>query len=479
MNKKRWIGTLVCALLLAWSSSTVEAAGVKGAPTMQGRNNVATVTQVRSENSKKTVKRADRKEKRTRVKSVAKENTVTRTKKTQARTDMPSVKSVSASTEGTTVQAMSVAGEEFVAANGPPIAVGIARGCSVATVGAQGEFTVFDGVKKWKSFPAGTSVRVTRIGDVLHVNGTPVGKTVYVRGRGDDVVTYDETPYRGILRLIPTVGAGGVTVVNEVSLESYLCGVVPKEVSPSWERNALRAQAVAARSYALAHRGTYGAQGFDVVDTIASQVYGGLSAETERTTRAVRDTRGEVLVYDGRPIDAMFFAHGGGYTEDSENIWGNAIPYLRAVQEPLNSYTKQPWKVTVSLRRLAAELTARGYDVGDIRKIQLSKLTKAPMKKADRGVSGRVKMIVIEGKKGKKIVSGNLFQQMFDLRSTMFDIQVGKGGTIDIIGYGYGHGLGLSQWGAQIMAQNRDDDPLYYRAILAHFYRNTELTNWY
>lgn len=112
MNKKRWIGTLVCALLLAWSSSTVEAAGVKGAPTIQGRNNVATVTQVRSENSKKTVKRADRKEKRTRVKSVAKENTVTRTKNTDPY-GYAFRKSVSASTEGTTVQAMSVAGKSL------------------------------------------------------------------------------------------------------------------------------------------------------------------------------------------------------------------------------------------------------------------------------------------------------------------------------------------------------------------------------
>ncbi len=472
MTNNIWLGALLCGVLLI-GHGAAEAASVKGAPEAPSKTAIA--TQVRGTQATKAVRSSrDKRSKREVRKADSSVKGVTR--RTDARRETATATPEAALTRA---QTLPLVGKEFVTENGPPIAVGIGRGVSAATVGAHGSFTVFDGVRKWKSFPAGTSIRVTRVGDVLQVNGTPVGKTVYVRGHDADVVTYDEAPYRGILRLIPTVGSGGVTVVNEVPLESYLYGVVPKEVSPSWYRNALRAQAVAARSYALAHRGTYGAQGFDVVDTIASQVYGGLAAETERTTKAVNDTRGEVLVYDGRPIDAMFFAHGGGYTEDSENIWGNAIPYLRAVEEPLNAYTKQPWRVSVSLTRLAAELKARGYDVGEIRKIQLSKLTKAPMKKADRGVSGRVKIMVIEGKKGKKIISGNLFQQMFDLRSTMFDIEAGKKGCIDVVGYGYGHGLGLSQWGAQVMAQNRDDDDLYYRTILAHFYRNTELKNWY
>lgn len=471
MKKNQWIGGMLCAVLLAGCASTdVAAASVKGAPPSSGKTATATVTQVHPSRGSQRVKAAPH---RHEVKSA-------QVKGASRRTDARHDEAVTVpAAELARTQVLPMVGKEFVTENGPPIAVGIGRGVSVATVGAHGEFTVFDGVKKWKSFPAGANIRVTRVGDVLQVNGTPVGKTIYLRGRGADVVTYDEVPYRGILRLIPTVGAGGITVVNEVPLESYLYGVVPKEVSPSWHGNALRAQAVAARSYALAHRGTYGAQGFDVVDTIASQVYGGLGAETERTTKAVNDTRGEVLVYDGRPIDAMFFAHGGGYTEDSENVWGNAIPYLRAVEEPLNTYTEQPWRVTISVERLADELKARGYDVGDIRRIRLSKLTKAPMKKADRGVSGRVKIIVVEGKKGKKIISGNLFQQMFDLRSTMFDIEAGKKGCIDVVGYGYGHGLGLSQWGAQVMASGHDGNELYYRVILAHFYRNTELENWY
>ncbi|HEX8424176.1 MAG TPA: SpoIID/LytB domain-containing protein, partial [Pyrinomonadaceae bacterium] len=143
---------------------------------------------------------------------------------------------------------------------------------------------------------------------------------------------FNEKPYRGQLEVFTNLN-GSLTVVNVVGLEDYVRGVVPNELSPggTGALEALKAQAVAARTYAVSNRGQFSAAGFDLLPTIRSQVYGGLSTEHPNATRAVEETRGLVATYQGEPINALYTSTCGGRTEHAENIFGGElVPYLRA-----------------------------------------------------------------------------------------------------------------------------------------------------
>ncbi|MCA1635985.1 MAG: SpoIID/LytB domain-containing protein [Acidobacteria bacterium] len=147
-----------------------------------------------------------------------------------------------------------------------------------------------------------------------------------------DPVRFNEKPYRGRLEVFANT-RGTLTVVNELSLEEYVRGVVPNELSPGGfpALEALKAQAVAARTYALSNLGRYQADGFDLLPTTRSQVYGGRSTEHPLTDRAVAETRGRVATFDGKPINALYTSTCGGHTENGENIFGgDPVPYLRA-----------------------------------------------------------------------------------------------------------------------------------------------------
>jgi stage II sporulation protein D len=143
-------------------------------------------------------------------------------------------------------------------------------------------------------------------------------------------VRLNDKPYRGRLEVFADA-RGGLTVVNVIALEDYVRGVVPNELSPGGYPaiEALKAQAVAARTYALKNRGQYAKDGFDLLPTTRSQVYGGLSTEHPLSTRAVEETRGLIATYAGEPINALYTSTCGGRTEHAENIFNEATPYLR------------------------------------------------------------------------------------------------------------------------------------------------------
>ena len=144
-------------------------------------------------------------------------------------------------------------------------------------------------------------------------------------------VRYNERPYRGRIEVFTNL-RGNLTVVNELGLEDYVKGVVANELSPGGYPaiEALKAQAIAARTYALKNRGQFMSQGFDILPTTRSQVYRGLTSENALSSRAVDETRGLIATYNGEPINALYTSTCGGRTEDSENIFNDAIPYLRA-----------------------------------------------------------------------------------------------------------------------------------------------------
>ena len=165
-------------------------------------------------------------------------------------------------------------------------------------------------------------------------SGSTFSSSAPVTFASDDEATspvrFNERPYRGRIEVFTNL-RGSLTVVNELGLEDYVRGVVANELSPGGypAMEALKAQAIAARTYALKNRGQFMSQGFDILPTTRSQVYRGLTSENPLSTRAVDETRGLVATYDGEPINALYTSTCGGRTEDSENIFNQAVPYLR------------------------------------------------------------------------------------------------------------------------------------------------------
>lgn len=377
----------------------------------------------------------------------------------------------SANTTPAAKDAMKLSGVRW---RGPVINVGLLSGQAEVKIKclADSEARIDD--KIWESYKKGQILTVTRSGDQIAINGEKKKGTVYLMTKGDEAAfSVKGNSYRGAIKLLPSAYSSGITVVNAVPIEEYLLGVVPSEVSPSWHEDALKAQAVAARTYAMYHMGGFSKAGYDVTDDTRSQVYRGTAVESAATSNAIAETAGEILTSGGKPIDAVFHANGGGYTENSENVWGSQIQYLRGVKEESSSVVNQPWTKTVSLAEFQKLL-----NVGNLKKIELSKLKKGPMKVRDRGVSGRVKSFTVEGSKGKKTVTGDQMKSWFGLSSTLFDLDV-KGKNLVITGYGSGHGLGLSQWGAEAMAAKNGDGKEYYKKILTHYFTGAKVEKIY
>jgi stage II sporulation protein D len=208
--------------------------------------------------------------------------------------------------------------------------------------------------------------------------------------------------YRGTLKAKET---GGLLVVNKVGLDDYARGVIANEMSSSWPQDALRAQAVATRSYALSS--TRG-RGFDVYDDIRSQVYGGKGTETRATDRAVRATRDEVIRYHQHVIMAFFFSTSGGQTESARYVFGSRpIRYLKSVKDPFDRVSPfHKWRETHSQHEMESRLD--GLFQGRLRKIKVTKT----------GDSPRIVKARVVGSRGSSRVSGSTLQGRLGMMST-------------------------------------------------------------
>ena len=292
--------------------------------------------------------------------------------------------------------------------------------------------------------------------------------------------------YRGRLQVL--VGGSGLRAINHVGLESYLPSVVGSEMPASWPQAALRAQAVAARTYALRQRKP--ADPFDLSATVSSQVYKGVDAETPSTREAVLSTRGQVLMYGSSLANAVFHSSSGGATENSGDLWSQQLPYLVSVSDFDQASPVQAWQ-----QRLEPEQLQQAFaEIGGAQRIDVLSTTS----------TGRVRQARVSGPSGTLVVSGAQLRSRLGLRSTMvrFELvpselaaselaalpplpllpeQYEVGGfqpqvqlplpSLLAVGRGYGHGVGMSQWGALGLAQRGQS----YDQILRHYYRGTEL----
>lgn len=346
-----------------------------------------------------------------------------------------------------------------------------------------------------KTVRIGSSAQVKARAGKVYINGKNMGTSVLLKDEANKgAFSGLSRTYRGNIRV--QANGSAMNFVNEIPMEDYLYGVVAQEAVQSWPAAALEAQAVAARTYALYAMNQNKDKAYDVELSDASQVYAGKDGEAASTTRAVDATRGIIMTYGGRPIDALFHSDGGGYTEDSVNVWGNDLPYLKGVKDYSNHVGTTTWVETTNRKAIESKLNAAGKGVGTLKVIQLSGLKAAPMRVADRGVSGRIKSATFVGTQRKITVSGENLRAILGLKSSLFDFYVGhkppqkengktyhtfskKNDIVYIQGHGWGHGLGLSQWGAAEMARQHANQTGYYQTILRHYYKGIDIVKWY
>lgn len=252
-------------------------------------------------------------------------------------------------------------------------------------------------------------------------------------------------------------GQNGLYVVNEVPLEEYVKGVTKAEIGPNWEMEAMKAQAVISRTYAVYQKMMNGNSFYHLTSTVLHQVYKGNSTD-ETIAFAVNKTAGEILTYEGKPIEAFYHSTAGEKTELPDEVFGKSYPYLRSVESICESSPYSMWERKIQVSEIERALNLSGIE--DIKVISHTS-------------TGRAKELSITTQRAQSIVKATELRKLLGwqrLPSTNFKIT--KNADLIIFeGKGYGHGVGLCQWSALEMAKKG----MNYRDILAYFYPGTEI----
>lgn len=286
-------------------------------------------------------------------------------------------------------------------------------------------------------------------------------------GHGASIPLVDEKTALQVNGSVQVIRRGkGLLVVNRVDLEEYVKGVVPSEVNSAWHPEMLKAQAVAARTYALYQHMLSASRDYDVAASIQDQVYRGRHGVDARVEQAVESTRGLVITHQGAPIYAAFSSTAAGITEDAMVVWSKDLPYLKGVECPFDLESPYyQWKASFTVEVLEKNLRKLGFPVGTIATLTPLSLSRA----------GRVATLRILHSKGELILRGEELRKAVGytvVPSTQFTIE-SFGQEIVLTGYGAGHAVGLCQWGAKQLAELGYP----YASILRYYYPGTELEN--
>lgn len=277
---------------------------------------------------------------------------------------------------------------------------------------------------------------------------------IVIEPSADGVVWIGDRWYRGKVRLIRQ--GSGVTAVNLVDIDEYLYSVVGAEAYPTWPQEALKAQAVVARTYALYQSSKASNRYYDLDTTTKTQVYKGLETEFVSTHEAVKATIGKVLTYNGKVILSAFHSSSGGHTENVEDVWSSPLPYLRGVIDYDQLAPVFQWRKTFS----ASEMGRLLGGVGVVRSLVPERTTP----------HGRIITLKVVGSRGSRQITDDQLRKALGLKSTLFTVSA-HNGIFQIDGRGYGHGIGLSQWGTHYLAEQG----IPYSQILSHYYKNAQL----
>ncbi len=274
----------------------------------------------------------------------------------------------------------------------------------------------------------------------------------------DKVFQWGKRKYRGFLKIY--LRGNQIIPVNYLDIEDFLRGVIKGEISPSWPRETLKAQIVAARSYAV--YSMTGKKLFDLAAGTGDMVYGGIYWEDARIDKAIKETKGEILLRKGKVVPGYFSACAGGRTEWASWVWKSAPEYFVGVSCPFckdSPYYR--WKLKISKSALSRYLGVKG-----VRNMEIISFTP----------SGRVNEIKVMGREEARVFAGNTFRKMIGysrLRSTLFTFKTGLF-FITFSGKGWGHGVGLCQWGAKKMGELGYS----YKEILKFYYPFAEVSNY-
>jgi stage II sporulation protein D len=279
----------------------------------------------------------------------------------------------------------------------------------------------------------------------------PRGEALHVNGK----------QYRGVVELRKKKG-NVLRVVNELDIEDYLLGVVAAEIPSDWEREALKAQAVASRTYALYQKQNAGRRSYHILATVDSQMYLGKRGERVRATEAVEETRGLVITYRGDVIPAFYHSSCGGHTENALELWGIDEPFLKGVDCDCQNISKYGiWEKRFTTAGVIRALRREGFRLAHIGSVEMGDVTPA----------GRVKNVIFRNGGGSTSVPAETIRAALgysNIPSIFFEPELIDQEVV-FSGRGLGHGIGLCQWGAKDMARNGAD----YKAIISHYYPGT------
>lgn len=281
----------------------------------------------------------------------------------------------------------------------------------------------------------------------------------------DSNIYVDNRRFRGRIDIL-LKDNGRLMVINYIKLDDYLYGVLYYEVSHRWPMEALKVQAIAARTFALYQARQNGLQPYDLRSDVYSQMYGGRTSEKWATTRAVNLTKGKVLALNSYLIPSYYHATCGGHTEDASNLWNINLPCLKGVAcDFCKSSPHYKWTKEISPIALEDKLKDGGYKIGKVVSVVV----------LSKNGSGRVDKLEIKDDAGASVVlTGKDFRQLMgpnELRSTKFEASL-KWNNLVLNGFGWGHGVGMCQWGAfgQAKAGKKADE------ILGYYYPGAEVT---
>ena len=248
------------------------------------------------------------------------------------------------------------------------------------------------------------------------INIIPVGNTKIIV-----IINGQKYRYRGNIEIVIDKDYKKLNVINIIGIEEYLYGVLKKEISPRWPAEALKAQAVAARTYAIFNMNKYIDKGYNISAYTDSQAYGGVNHEDPLTNKAVDKTRGIIMVDKGKTINAVYHSDSGGYTEDSENVWGSFLPYLRSVKSKFEEKVFPPhhtWTYSIDEKDLTKKLQKQGYTVNSVVSIE-------PINKSETGriselafITDNNEVINMKANNFRSLIGADL------IRSTLFSIKV-------------------------------------------------------
>lgn len=360
---------------------------------------------------------------------------------------------------------------QTILGNEKQIRVAVLKDASDFTISARGGYKIINPVTS-QILHDGRLLRLSRVTAVN--NHIAIGEEEFawphIRITSDKDVTIHlkdkATRYRGDIDIYLN-DEEKFLVVNSLELEQYIRGVLYHEVTNRWPVEAIKAQAVAVRTYALYQIDKNKGGLYDLTNDIYSQVYGGRSAERYRTNIATTRTKGEVMLYQGEILPAYFHSTCGGHTEDALELGWEDLAPLKGIKCDFCKFAPlYNWKKNFRLKDVQDKLNAKGYRLGPIKDIKI----------LDRTASGRIKRLQIIQRDGRiTTIPGKDFRLVIgpnDLKSNFYNIAI-KGYYFDVIGRGWGHGVGMCQWGALEMSREH----YKYKEILQYYYPGVDIVD--